>query len=425
MHVVRVKGVINIGLIEWMFGKLVKKQPATTTRFKLINDLGGGFYVWKGSVYKSDIIRACIRPKARAIGKLVAKHIRDNQNGFVENPDPNIKLLLQDPNPLMSGQMLQEKLAIQLELNNNAFALIKRDDVTLQPTEIYPIPAIDVELLEGPNGDMFLRFSFEDGSRMVAPYADVIHLRQDYNNHNLFGDSPHDALIPLMDVVKTIDQGMIKAIKNSNTIRWLLKFNQTLRPEDITKETKRFVDDFLSSDSETIGAAATDAKAGAQQVKADPFLPNENQMVNIKSRIYDFFNTNEKIVQSDYNEDEWNAYYESVIEPVAMQMANEYTRKLFTRRERGFGNRIVFESISLQYASMNTKLSLEKMVDRGALTPNEWRRILNLAPIPGGDEPVRRLDTAPIEQIGDEKGGDDVEQDGNTGSNGENDDPRS
>ncbi|GGA56492.1 hypothetical protein GCM10007416_32100 [Kroppenstedtia guangzhouensis] len=395
-------------MVEWMFGKLTKQRPVTS--YKLITDLGDGFYAWKGNVYKSDIVRACIRPKARAIGKLVGKHIRDNQNGFAESPDTNIKLLLQDPNPLMSGQMLQEKLAVQLELNNNAFALIKRDENALLPTEIYPIPAIEVEMLEGPKGDMFLRFYFEDGKRMVSPYSDVIHLRQDFNNHNLFGDSPQEALIDLMHVVKTIDQGMVKAIKNSNIIRWLLKFNQTLRPEDITSETERFVNDFLSSDSKTIGAAAVDAKADAQQVDPKNYVPNEHQMVNVVERIYYFFNTNKKIVQSNYTEDEWNAYYESVIEPVAMQLANEYTRKLFTRRERGHGNRIVFESISLQYASMNTKLGLERMVDRGALTPNEWRKILNLAPIEGGDQPVRRLDTAPVSE-----GGEDDGQDGDAG----------
>src|SRR5690625_4867240 len=124
-----------------MFGKkLAKHQPVTT--YKLINDLGDGFYAWNGSVYKSDIIRACIRPKARATGKLIGKHIRDNPNGFMDNPDINIKMLLQDPNPLMSGQMLQEKLAVQLELNNNAFALIKRDQEAFIPNAIYPIPAI-------------------------------------------------------------------------------------------------------------------------------------------------------------------------------------------------------------------------------------------------------------------------------------------
>lgn len=393
-----------------MFGKKAATQQ-TVTGYKLINDLGDGFYSWQGSIYKSDIVRACIRPKAKAIGKLIGKHIRDNASGFIDSPDLNIKMLLIDPNPLMSGQLLQEKLAVQLELNNNAFALIKRDVNTLLPTEIYPVPAVEVEMLEGSLGDMYLRFYFEDGSKLIAPYADVIHLRQDFNSHNMFGDSPQEALTDLMDVVKTIDQGLIKAIKNSNVIRWLLKFNQTLRPEDIEAETQRFINNFLSTDSKIVGAAATDAKADAKQVEPKSFVPDDKQMSNTTERIYNFFNTNKSIVQSDYTEDQWNAYYESVIEPVGMQLANEYTRKLFSKRERGFGNRIVFESVSLQYASMSTKLGLEKMVDRGAMTPNEWRKILNMAPIEGGDKPIRRLDTAPVSKGGDESG-----QNGNTGT---------
>ena len=133
----------------------------------------------------------------------------------------------------------------------------------------------------------------------------------------------------------------------------------------------------------------------------------QHKQIGTTERIYSFFNTNKKIVQSSYNEDEWISYYEARIEPDAMQMSNEYTRKLFTRRERGFGNQIIFEASSLQYASMKTKLNLMQMVDRGAMTPNEWRVIMNMTPLPGGDEPIRRLDTAPVDPM--TKGGDDDE----------------
>ncbi len=39
------------------------------------------------------------------------------------------------------------------------------------------------------------------------------------------------------------------------------------------------------------------------------------------------------------------------------------------------------------------------MVDRGAMLPNEWRATLNMAPIPGGDEPIRRLDTQVVNLV--------------------------
>ena len=37
------------------------------------------------------------------------------------------------------------------------------------------------------------------------------------------------------------------------------------------------------------------------------------------------------------------------------------------------------------------------MVDRGAMTPNEWREVLNLPPVEDGDKPLRRLDTQVVE----------------------------
>lgn len=111
-------------------------------------------FSWSGDIYQSDIIRACIRPKAKAVGKLVAKHIRDNNTEFKVNPEPYIRFLLEEPNPLMTGQMFQEKMTNQLELNHNAFAYIKRDDLGYA-SEIYPIPCTTVEVVEGTYGDIF------------------------------------------------------------------------------------------------------------------------------------------------------------------------------------------------------------------------------------------------------------------------------
>ena len=109
---------------------------------KLVTDKGNGFYSWNGNLYQSDIIRSCIRPKAKAIGKLIAKHIRESPNKEIAiNPDAYMRFLLEEPNPYMTGQMFQEKMATQLALNNNAFALIVKDEFGY-PYQIYPIPAL-------------------------------------------------------------------------------------------------------------------------------------------------------------------------------------------------------------------------------------------------------------------------------------------
>jgi HK97 family phage portal protein len=379
-----------------------KEPEPQRTVIQLVNETGNGFFTWNGDLYKSDIIRAAIRPTARAVGKLTPKHIREDAKGIKVNPDAYIRFLLEEPNTFMSGQMFQEKMTTLLLLNHNAFALIVRDSFGL-PSQIYPIPALSAEAIY-EKSELYLKFLLRNGKTFQFPYRDIIHLRLDYHMNDVFGESPAEALADLMEVVNTTDQGVVKAIQNSNVIKWILKFTQTLRPEDIRRNVDEFVKEYLAIDSENGGAAGVDAKADLIQVKPESYVPDDKQMEKTTQRVYSFFNTNEKIIQSRFTEDEWNAFYESVVEPIAIQMSQEFTRKLFNRRERGFGNKIIFESSNLQYASMSTKLNLVQLVDRGAMTPNEWRSVLNLGPIEGGDKPIRRLDTAPISEGGEENG---------------------
>lgn len=389
-----------MGIVEKVINSFSKKTN-TVSGCQLIQDKGNTFYSWNGKIYQSDILRSCITPRATAIGKLVAKHVRNNtQDGIIINPEPYIRFLLEEPNPYMTGQMLLEKMIAQLELNNNAFALINRDEFGY-PCEIYPIPATSADAIYDKNAGLYLRFTLRNMKIVTFAYSDIIHLRQDFNENDIFGTSRAETLIPLMEIVTTTDQGIVKAIRNSSVIKWLLLFKQSLRPEDLKKSTKEFVDNYLSIDSETGGAAAADAKYEAKQVDPKDYVPNATQMDKTLQRIYSLLGTNEKIIQSKFTEDEWISYFEAKIEPIAIQLSNEYTRKIFSRRERGFGNKIIFEASNLQYASMNTKLQLVQMVDRGALTPNEWREVFNLAPIKGGDEAIRRLDTAVVTKGGD------------------------
>lgn len=378
-----------------ILNRFFNRSPSIT-RLSLVEDRGNGFYSWDGKLYKSDIVKACIRPTVKAIGKLVPQHIRNNkQEGFSINPEPYIRFLFEEPNPYMCGQEFFEKMAMQLKFNNNAFAVLVRDE-NGYPTEMYNVPCISAEAIYDSKGYLYIKFTNRNGKIVTFPYSDIIHIRQDFNENDIFGESPKEALAPLMNVISTTDQGIIKAVKNSGVIRWLLKYNTTLRPEDLEKNVEEFTKKFLSTENSG-GAAGVDSKvAEAKQIDPKDYVPNAAQMDRTTKRIYSFFNTNEKIVQSNYNEDEWNAYYESEIEPIAMQLSNEFTRKLFTRRERGFGNKIIFSANNLQYASMKTKLELQAMVDRGAMTPNEWREVLNLPPIENGDKPLRRLDTAVV-----------------------------
>ncbi len=96
--------------------RFLNRSP-TGTRIKMVTERGNGFYAWNGKLYQSDIVRSCIRPYYKAVGKLGAKHIRKSEDKLQVNPDINIKFLLEEPNPYMTSQMLLEKMATQLKVS--------------------------------------------------------------------------------------------------------------------------------------------------------------------------------------------------------------------------------------------------------------------------------------------------------------------
>lgn len=385
-----------------MWARVTNRSPTTqSTAYKMVA-MDGDSMIWNDNVYKSDIVMSAIRPYVHAIGKAVAKHIletydEDGERKIKVNPEPYIRFLLEEPNPLLTGQKLQEWMAATLKINNHSFTLIVRDDNGL-PCGLYPINCTAAVAEYDAGGHLYIRFYMPKGQQFVFSYTDLIHLRGDpQTGGDFFSGSKVDQLLPLMEQIGTIDKGIVAAIKNGAVIRWLLKFTTNLNPEDMKKKAQAFAEQYLNTES-GFGVAATDSKSEAIQIKPNDYVPTATLTDRVLKRFYAALNTNEKIVTSAYTEDEWNAYYESEVEPDVIQIGNEYTRKLFSRKKRSYGNYIMLEANNLATASMATKLALKEMVDRGALTPNEWRHTFNRAPLPGGDKPIRRLDTAVVEE---------------------------
>ena len=155
-----------------------------------------------------------------------------------------------------------------------------------------------------------------------------------------------------------------------------------LKPEDVKKMRDQFVDDFVKKNKGGIGGL--DATTDFIPVNVNPTTASEGTINKFDEKILNYFGVSENIIRSSYTEDEWNAFYESVLEPIGLQMSLEFSNKLFTPTEKSFGNEIIFESNRLQYASNKTKIELVRYASN-ILTINEQREVFNLAPIEGGD----------------------------------------
>lgn len=363
-----------------------KRQNKNLTYMQMMNGYVPSFTKWDSKSYESDVVRACIHAIASNGAKLKGRHVR-YENGKLKDANSNLNYLLQyQPNPLMNAFDFLYKVISEYHDPDSANALVyidKDDDGIIKG--FYPLSYLMAEFLEDQSGNIYVQYQFANGKKVVVPYESVIHLRKFYKDDELFGSPATNVLHPTMQLIRTTDEGIINAVKQSAYIRGVLKYQGILKPEDIERDRNRFVKEYLST-SNMGGIAAIDSKAEFQTIDLKPQMVDAEQMKLIEQKVYKFFNLNEAIVMSKYTEDEWNAFYESVIEPLAVQMSLEFTNKCFTPRERGFGNQIVFESNRLQYVSVKTKVELIKETAPFAIfTRNEIREIFNLPPVEGGD----------------------------------------
>lgn len=397
------------GLLDRIFGR----RPAddqTVLRLEFISSSSSMFGEWRGDPYAAEIVRSSIDAIARNAAKLKPRHIRRTEGEILPGAGQLERLLAVRPNPNMSAYDLLYKTVTTLLVENSAWLYPQMDGP--QIVALWPVSCLRAEFLGDDNGQVYVRFIMRDGQPKTFLYSEVLHLRRHFYRSEL-GCEDNSPLGTSLKVISITNEGLAKAVESSAKLRGLLKFNAILKPEDLKKQRDEFVRDYLAA-SNNGGVAALDTKAEYIPLESDPKLINAPQMQELRNNVYRYFGVNEAIVTSKYTEDEWNAFYESVIEPLAVQLSLEFTAKLFTDRERGHGNEIVFEANRLQYASVKTKLNLREMVDRGALTPNEWREAFNLGPIPGGDRPLRRLDTGVVQPTGatgdpgteDDEGGD-------------------
>lgn len=102
----------------------------------------------------------------------------------------------------------------------------------------------------------------------------------------------------------------------------------------------------------------------------------------------------------EFKRDEWNNFISSRIMPVAQILEQEFSRKLLYSPDFFFR----FNVRSLyNYSLEETIKAGAEMVDRMAMTRNEWRSWIGLPPSDGMDELLALENYIPVDRLGDQK----------------------
>ena len=347
--------------------KLFSRKAEPTQGITL--EIQSGFTAFSGTAYGNAAFRSAVDTIARHAAKLKA-----------HADSPQLETLLQtSPNPYMTAYDLLYRTATAYYTTNNAFVLTER---TQGITAFYPLTPASVEFIGAQDGGVYAKMVFTDGKQVLLPYADVIHLRRHYSTNEMLG-SDNAPLYPLIDTAHTLTEATGAAVKNATNIRGVLKFTSLVNPAQVKAEKEQFVRDYFNP-ANTGGIAATDQRFEFIPTTQAAYTVPHEQTEAVNRQIYSYLGLSPKIVSGDYTEDEFAAFYESLIEPLAIQMSLEFTRKC--------GTQVTFTAERLEFSSAATRISLlRELLPFGVISINEARRLLALPEVADGDKRLQSL----------------------------------
>jgi len=375
-----------VGLFEKLFGKKAS-EPVMLKQAKMFQMLEGytpSFHTWNGSIFESDLIRAALDAHGRHSAKLTPV--------ITGSAKPNLRNRLSImPNEFQTWPQFLYREAVVLYARNTAFIVPTIGEYG-EPNGIVGVVPERWEMVEY-KGTPYIRFYLRNNKRLaVELWQTGILTRYQYQSE-LFGET-NDAMKSVLDLIEMQRQGIQEGIKNGASYRFSAQSDNWATDEDLASEMERF-NKFTFQNKKNGGGMILfpNTYTNVQQLKADGYKIDADQMKLIKENVFDYFGVNEDVIQNKTFGDNWLAFYEGAVEWFAIQLSEALTRMLFTERERSFGNRVWFTSNRLQYMSNADKLTaISTFADRGLMTRNELREIMNLSPLPeplGSQIPAR------------------------------------
>lgn len=378
--------------MEW-FDRLFKRKPKGARFAPTLNGFAPMYTQFGTDIYASDVVQQALKCIVDEMKKLKPSHIRYKDADPVPIKTSTIQSVLDEPNALMTTSEFLEKVCWLLLMNYNAFIIptyyVWEDEKTKETRRyyenLYPINPSQVDFIEDQRGRLYVHFLFWNGYDTTIAYDDVIHIKYNYSISQYMGGDEmgqpnHAALLKTLELNHDLLQGVAKAMKASYAVNGVVKYNTLL---DDGKTAQALADLETKLNNNESGFLPLDLKADFTPLEHKSELVDEDTLKFIDEKILRNFGVPLAILTGDYTKEQYEAFYQKTLEPLIISISQAFTKKLFTRRERAFGNRIELYPKDLIFMTVTQTLNMiDILAPTGAMFENEKRVALGLRPLP-------------------------------------------
>ena len=368
-----------MGLFDRIFGGRRREAVQATQDYKALTVYSPVFQTFSGQLYETELVRSAINARATHISKLKVDFYGHGSEALAKR--------LQRPNGFQSWSQFLYRVSTILDCNNGCIIAPVFDRFG-RVTELYPVIPQQAKMVDR-NGEPWIAMQFIQGDFVQMPVWQVGLLTKFQYRDDFFGEDNH-ALFPTMKLIDIQNQGITEGIKSAATFRFMAQMSNFAKAEDVAKERKRFVDGNFTSDSGGM-LLFPNTYTNIKQIDSKPYVPDAEQMKVIQESVFRYFNVNEEVLRGEAYGDRWTAFYESAIEPFAIQFSEVMSIMLQLNGQLSGDSGVFATANRLQYMSNAEKLNVSaQLLDRGILSINDVREIWNLPPVEDGDRRIIR-----------------------------------
>ena len=377
-----------------------------TSTFDLSNWFGRRFWgIDNSKLATNETIFSVISRLANTLSSLPLKLYKEYDVVINQAAD----VVINNPNPNMSGFDLINKLEVSRNETGNGYAVIMRD-IRLQPEQIVPIDSAYVTpFINTDDNNLWYEVRGTDGTYYFHN-MNMLHVKHITGASRWVGINPLNVLKNTLDYDKAVQEFSLSEMQKKDS--FILEYGANVD----TDKRQRIIDDFRRFYQENGGILFQEPGVTVKDIERKYFASDTLASERItRSRVANVFNVpvsflNDTEGQSySSNEQMMIQFVQMTLTPIVRQYEQELNRKLLTPEERKAGYYFKFNLGGLLRGDTSARTQFyQAMLRSGVLSPDEVRRLEDVQPRGGAaDQLWISGDLYPIEMDPrDRKGGD-------------------
>lgn len=354
------------------------------------------YFAWNyaQNIYSIPEVRTAIETFAEIFATVPKYFIKKDKEGHVQYYENNMtRVLTVKPNPLQNATQFWVDLATRVLLHSNAFVEPSFDPKSGELVSLYVLPQMSFQFeLTGENA--YVNFINIGKTKNLK---DLIYL----NRFSSLSGGKKNELGLYETVIQALAAQAVN-VANPKKPRALLQAGQVggasnLKTADQNATMKELEASF---DKSVQGIAYVDRFWQITPINWQENDVNRELMRMVINIVYNYFGITEEIINNKATEIEYQLFVKNKILPFTRQIEEEFTAKLFTKREIEVGNRLEFDTFQLEVSTLATKTAFFNVALRqGIINIDEARERIGYAPLENGLGEMYRVtvDTVDIE----------------------------